>query len=195
MADSSNGSHQWKETDSRNLHFLPASRAPLQRGDKPPEMSVLPWESCGESLTDVVKAKPLHPEILDKICFCEFARSHHSCLWLCIQTHTHTHLCTELATALSHCSTQGHGLKMLTAFFLLSSSHSLVGFHCTTSWKWNYKRLGGIHVHVRIHSVLRDVMSVFFCACGSLQGHGQFTPKSDIQILLHLKNTVVWAWP
>lgn len=90
MADSGNGSHQWKETDSRNPHFLPASRAQLQRGDKLPEMSILPWESCGESLTHVVKAKPWNPEILDKICFCEFVRSHHSWLWLCIHTHIHT---------------------------------------------------------------------------------------------------------
>lgn len=115
MADSSDGSHEWKETDSvaprclsgqRTLTFAccqpvqPNSNA-LPQIDGSAEMSVLPWESCGEALTDVAKGTPWHAEVLDKVCFCEAAYVTTPPL-LAPDPHA------PLFRGSSHCSTKGH---------------------------------------------------------------------------------------
>lgn len=115
MADSSDGSHEWKETDSvaprclsgrRMLTFAccqpvqPNSNA-LPQIDGSAEMSVSPWESCGEALADVVKGTPWHAEILDKVCFCEAA-------YVTIPPHLAPHPHATLFGGSSHCSTKGY---------------------------------------------------------------------------------------
>ncbi len=43
-------------------------------GDGSPKLSVLPKESWGEPLTDVIESWPWHPEVLNKLCLCKNIR-------------------------------------------------------------------------------------------------------------------------
>lgn len=58
------------------------------------ELSVLLRDSCWEVLTDVVKGKPWHPEILDEICYCKVI--HITIPPLLALQHPHTHTYTSI---------------------------------------------------------------------------------------------------